>query len=236
LGNQLGNQSVQTNASTIFSGGLPDEIVAGVKLEVEGSLAGGVLTASKVEFKDSIKIESNVMAASGSTITALDGLGAPGVTVIANAFTRIKTKSDNVSPAPTVADLAPLVDRSVRIRGRASATDPTAIIATEIEDRGAADRNVSLQAVAENIVSTTSFTLLGVLIDTSSLEDSPLSASEFRNIDETGMTRTAFFGEITPNGGLVKAQGRLSAVLAGGFAFTPTVSGGDGLREVELEN
>lgn len=45
---KVGTQAVQTTASTVFEGA--GSIVLGTKVEVEGPLAGGVLTATKVSF------------------------------------------------------------------------------------------------------------------------------------------------------------------------------------------
>lgn len=210
----VNSQRVLTTGSTVFSGGLQSEIVLGVKLEVEGSLAGGVLTATKVKFKDSVKIESNATA-NASTITPV---GLPGITVTANAFTEFK------NTAATASSLALLNNRNVRIRGRASGT--TSVIATEIEDRGASDPNadVILQGFATS-VSNPTFVILGVAVNTSQLDD-PADFNGVNDIDNIG--RAAFFSAITPNGGLVKAKGRLPAGANALAAGT--------LREVELED
>ena len=47
---EIGSQTVQTNAGTVYSGGAAGDIAVGRKLEVEGIVAGGVLTAGVVEF------------------------------------------------------------------------------------------------------------------------------------------------------------------------------------------
>ena len=206
-------QRVVTTGSTIFAGGLQSEIVVGVKLEVEGSLSGGVLTATKVKFEESARFESNATV-SGSTIT-LDGI--PGVTVTANTFTEFK------NTAATAANLAPLNGRNVRIRGRASGA--TAVIATEIEDRGAADPNgdVILQgAVSAGDVTNPTFKILGVTVDTSAL-----GANDFQDVNDNPIGSVAFFNALTPNGGLVKAKGQLPAANA--------LTAGS-LDEVELED
>jgi Domain of unknown function (DUF5666) len=46
----VGVQPVQTTASTVFDGGTAGDVAAGVKLRVQGSLAGGILTATKISF------------------------------------------------------------------------------------------------------------------------------------------------------------------------------------------
>ncbi len=212
----VGHQRIVTNASTVFAGGLPSEIVLGVKLEVEGTLAGGVLTATKVQFKDSVKLESNAsVSADGSTVT-LEGL--PGVTVTANAFTEFR----NNTGGATASKLALLNGRNVRIRGRASGA--TSVIATEIEDRGASTQNVDviLQGVATN-VGDPMFKILGVEVNTSQLDD----PADFEGVNDQPIGRAAFFSALTPNGGLVKARGQLPAANA---------MAADRLKEVELED
>lgn len=47
---KVGTQAVQTTGSTVFENGTASNIVKGSKVEVEGPLAGGVLTATKVSF------------------------------------------------------------------------------------------------------------------------------------------------------------------------------------------
>jgi hypothetical protein len=214
---KVGSQQVLTNGSTVFLGGDKAEIAPGVKLEVEGSLAGGVLTATKVKFKDSVKIESNATA-NATTITSLDGL--LGITVTANAFTEFKGNT-----TATWDDLMPLNLRSVRIRGRASGAN--SVIATEIEDKGPAVGNadVILQGFATT-VSNPTFVILGVQVDTSGLSD----PADFNGVNDNDIGRTAFFSALTPNGGLVKAKGRLPVAL-GGNALAA-----DRLKEVELED
>lgn len=213
----VNSQRVLTTGSTIFAGGVQDEIVLGVKLEVEGSLVGGVLTATKVQFKDNIKIESNATA-NASTITPV---GLPGITVTANAFTEFK----NAPQGTTASNLTPLDGRNVRIRGRASGA--TSVIATEIEDRGAAANNPNADVILQGFatsVSDPTFVILGVTVNTSQL-----APADFRDVNDSPIVggRTAFFNALTPNGGLVKAKGRLPA--------TNALSAGP-LREVELED
>ncbi|HWQ37923.1 MAG TPA: DUF5666 domain-containing protein [Burkholderiales bacterium] len=205
----LGTVRVVTTGATLFLGGLQEEIAVGVKLEVEGRLSGGVLTALKIEFKDSVKIESNATV-SGSTL-ALEGL--PGITVTVNAFTEFKNTT------ATTSNLGSLSGKSVRIRGRASGA--TSVIATEIEDRGNPDIDVILQANATDVADP-GFTILGVRVDTTGLND-------FRDIDDNPIGRAAFFAALAPNGGLVKAKGTLPGVSGNALAA-------GALQGVELED
>lgn len=47
----IGDVRVLTNASTIFEGGIPNDIVVGAYLEVSGVSVGGIVNATKVEFE-----------------------------------------------------------------------------------------------------------------------------------------------------------------------------------------
>jgi hypothetical protein len=203
----INSQRVVTTGSTLFLGGLQSEIVVGVKLEVEGNLSGGVLTAVKVKFKESVRLESNATVA-GSILT-LEGL--PGVQVTANAFTDFKGNPD----------LASFNNRNVRIRGRASGA--TSVIATEIEDRGPSNANgdaILQGAVAKSDVTVPTFKILGVTVDTTGL-----AANAFKDVNDNPIGSAAFFNALSANGGLVKAKGKLPGALAVGS-----------LEEVELED
>ena len=207
-------QRVLVGSATIFVGGLPSEIVPGVELEVEGSLAGGVLSATKVRFKDGVKLESNA-SVSGSTIS-LDGL--PNITVTVNAFTRFE------GTTATDVTLAPLHNRNVRIRGRASGA--TSVIATEIEDKAPTNPNADVIVqgfVNKADVANPIFKILGVTVDTSLLND----PTDFLGVNDQPIGRAGFFNALTPNGGLAKARGKLPA--------TNAVAAGS-LKEIELED
>jgi len=73
---ELGGQRVAHGLlTTDYNGGVDTDIVPGVKVEVEGSLTGGILSATQITFEDGIELEANIQSIDGaaSTIT-LDGL------------------------------------------------------------------------------------------------------------------------------------------------------------------
>src|SRR5882672_5765948 len=181
----VGNQRVVTTTSTVFEGGVAGDIAVGVKLEVEGVLAGGVLTASKVEFRDSVRLEGDVDIVGASSLT-LRGL--PGITVTVNSLTQFEG---------SVSGLNNLVAGDhVRIRGRASGSNT--LIATEVE-RGSADPRVELHGPIQSITGATPnqiVTILGVAVDTTGV------AFEDAN-------RATFFSQAVA-GTLVKARGGLN--------------------------
>ena len=185
----VGSQAVVTTGSTVFQGGVAGDLVLGTKVEVEGSLSGGVLTASKVSFRESIRFEANVASKGASTLT-LAGLN--GITIETNSLTQFK----NV----TFAALA--VGNNLRIRGRPGANNT--VIATELELRDTQpDSRVIIQAVA-SAVSQPLVTLAGFVVDTTQIPN-----DEFKDINDNVIGRAAFFAAAAP-GKLIKARGTLS--------------------------
>jgi hypothetical protein len=185
----VGNQRVVTTASTLFEGGVAGDIAVGVRLEVEGVLAGGVLTASKVEFGDGIKLEGDVANLTASSFE-LNGL--PGITVMPNGLTEF---------SGGINGLGDLVNGNhVRVRGRISSG--ATIIASEIEKRST-DTRVELQGPIQSITGADPsqvVRILGVDVDT--------TAISFRDIDDSAIARAAFFAKAVV-GKLVKARGTL---------------------------
>jgi len=204
----VGNQRVVTTGSTRFEGGLQSEIAVGVKLEVEGVLAGGILTASKIEFRDSIKLEADIATIDlGAGNLTLNGL--PGITVTVNGLTEFKGGASSLNNL--------LVGNHVRIRGRLGSG--TTVIASEIE-RISPDTRVELQGTIDLIAGPSGsevVTILGVQVDTSTV------GFAFEDVDDNVINRAAFFAQAVV-GTLVKARGD----LVGGITVT--------WSEMELED
>ena len=191
----IGRQSVLTTPSTVFAGGALADIAVGTQLEVEGAISAGVLTAAKVTFRDSVRVEADVASinlASGSITLA----GLPGVTVSVNSLTEFKG----------VAALAGLAaSNHLRIRGRAGSGAAGTLVATRLERRSTASSpGVILQAPVTAVSGTTSVTLLGVVVNTASIAD-----AEFRNVSDASIGRAAFFAALKL-GAVVNARGSLS--------------------------
>lgn len=202
----VGAQVVVVTPATQFAGGLASEIVAGTKLEVEGSLAAGVLTASKVSLRDNVRLEGNVTSVNVSTGT-ITLAGLPGVTIAVDSLTRL----DKLSSLAALA-----LSNHVRVRGRSAGTG--GVSASELELRSTTpDTRVVLQGAVSAISGTRSVTMLGVVVDTSGV-----SEDEFKNLADQPIGRSAFFAGIRI-GALVKANGKLA-------------SGGVAWDEVELED
>lgn len=187
----LGNQAVQTDGNTLFEGGFPDEIVIGSKLEVEGKLSAGVLLASKVSFRENIKLEGDIATIDhGAGTFTLKGL--PGITVSVNSLTELDSSGEVFTDF--------LQDGHVRVRGRPSSGNN--VIAIRLEERSDSPDAI-LQGPVDNVIPEDSFSILGVSVDVSS----PLVV--FSNLNDAVINRTTFFNAVS-SGTLVKAKGELS--------------------------
>lgn len=179
----IGNQAVVTTAGTRYEGGTAADLIVGTKVEAEGAIAGGVLTATKVSFRDAVRIEGDIAGVAGNTLTIA---GLPGVTVSVSSITELKDV--------TLAGLA--AGQHLRIRGKLGAGN--GVIATRLELRSA-DSDVELQAPVQALTPETSLRLLGVDISTA-------GSLQYRDVSDAAITRAAFFAAAQV-GSLVKASG-----------------------------
>jgi hypothetical protein len=186
-GFMLGAQRVIVNASTAYEDGVVTDLVVGTKVEAEGPISNGVMTATKVEFKAGVRIEADVLTVVGDRLTLA---GLPGIEVQITAQTELKDLG-------SIADVVPGLH--VRLRGRP--VGETQVVATEFEARSP-NTDVELRGSASS-VSGTLITVLGVTIDTTGLPD-----SAFRD-DDAVIGRTAFFTGLA-GGRSLQAQGRRS--------------------------
>lgn len=187
----IGNQRVVTNGSTRYEGGVASDIALGTEVEAEGPISGGVLTATKVSFRDGTRIEGDVATVSGGTLTIA---GLPTATVSLTSFTELKGVTGALQPG-----------NHLRIRGKAGTGAGTGntLIATQLELRSATtDPRVELQAAVQAASPETSLRLLGLDIATG-------SGLAYRDVAGTDIGRTAFFAAAQV-GRLVKAKGTLS--------------------------
>ncbi|MFO0583633.1 MAG: DUF5666 domain-containing protein [Anaeromyxobacter sp.] len=183
-GFSIGDTKVSYSTSTVYVGGTADDLVEGVKVEVEGMVgADGVLAATKIQFKASVRIEANVEAKdeTAGTITVL------GIKV-------------NVTPSTQGLSVAgATVGTSVEVRGTMS-KDGSAVNATrfELKDFKAADRAFLRGLVTAKTA--TSVTIAGIVID--------LSKASLNSLSGGGMTLEAFLAAVTPGTTIVKARWR----------------------------
>lgn len=190
----LGNQTVLTNTSTRYEGGVATDVVVGTKVEVEGAVSGGVLTASKVSFRESIRLEGDVQTVNLATST-VTLVGLPGVSVQVNSNTEFKGGIAGISTLS--------VGNHLRVRGRPGSGN--GVVATEFERRStSSDTRVILQAPVTAFTAPNSLTLLGVVVNTNTIAD-----SDFKSVSDTSTGRSNFFAALRV-GTLVKVRGRLS--------------------------
>lgn len=189
----LGATPVVLTAATVFEGGAVGDIAPGTKLEVEGRVQNGTLTATTVEFRDNVRLRGT-LAAVDTLAGVLTVAGLPNVPVRVGAVTRFEN----------VANLAALVvGQGVEIEARAGAGD---VLATEIKAESSAGERVELQGPVSAIAGTASVTVQGTVIATAGI-------TEYRNLADAPVDRDTFFAALRV-GTLVKARG----TLAGGNA------------------
>jgi hypothetical protein len=182
----IGTQPVSTGSGTVFVGGALADVLLGSKLEVEGSIRGGVLVANKVRFLDSIRLEADVATRSASSFTLV---GMPGITVSVNALTAYDG----------VANLA-AVQPGDHVRVRARPAPGGGAVALQVELRNGGNRDTILQATVD-AVNAPNLTLLGQVVDTTAIAN-----NEFKSLNDAVIGRAAFFAAVRVNT-LVKARG-----------------------------
>jgi hypothetical protein len=179
----LGNVPVQTSVGTTFEGGTINDILVGARLEVYGSLVGGIVNATKVEFKwedGETELQANVAAinSSDNTVT-LAGLA--GLVLRFDGQTALQGQGN-----PRGLDDLRSGDH-LQIHGRLQGGDT--ILATEVE-RSDPSSTVQVQGsvtFAENPL----LVLFGSSIDTSTIPE-----SGFRGPYGTA-GRTSFFAGLS---------------------------------------
>jgi len=186
--------AVTTNGSTVFEGGTAADLGLNVKVEVEGDVdANGLLTATKVDIRraKSVRATANV----DSVDAANNSLVVLGITVVADALTRLEDKSSADTDPLTLSDIN--AGDYIEVRGDESPAGSGSILATIIE-RDDADTEAILQGFIE-IVTDPSYTVLGVTVNTD-------GSTVFRDENDVVITSTDFFARASVNS-LVKAKG-----------------------------
>ncbi len=191
-GFRVDGQRVDASTATLEPGSL--QIDNGVKVEVEGTISGSTLIATRVEARgNDIKLEATVSAkdASANTVT-LQFASGDTVTVQLNNQTQMEDRTG----AATNMMLSHInIGDFLEIRGFLSTDPMVPVVASEIR-RNSIDDDI-LEAPVDSFVPDTSFTLLGVSFGTD-------SNTSFE--DETGsLTRSGFYAKLA-TGCVVKVQ------------------------------
>ena len=145
--------AVSTNSNTTFETGNSSYLANNVKVEVEGSLSGGTLTASKVSLRDSVRVEGDITGLSGNNFNITN---MTGITFTVDANTEYNSSNDQLS------DFA----NGTHVRLRGVPTGATSVLITRLDERSA-DTAFYLRGPAETDNDTDSITVLGEVINIS---------------------------------------------------------------------
>ncbi len=188
---KVNNQSVQTSSSTRIEGGVGGDLANDIKVEAEGRLTGGTLIASKISFKESVRIESNAT-----------GTGS------ANMLGKVVNVTSKTEYSNLTGDLAGInAGDGLKIRGYVN-TDGS-ITATRVEKQNTvpSDRHIVQGPVTSKDATAKTLVILGFTINASGATSSDDSVDDsnphFANID-------AFFSAVTAGKTIVKARGSIS--------------------------
>lgn len=192
----MGSVRIRAEAETEFEGGTVDEIAAGVRLEVEGSVRGGVLEAEEIEFKDSVKLRSAVdtVSPTASNAGSLTLTGLVGLSVLVDGHTKMEGEGD----LKRLSDLRP--GDAVDIRGRPKSRHE--MLATELK-RTSPITEAVLRGPVESAADP-ALVLMGLAVDTSVISD-----RNFKAKDGAVIGRAAFFASLSTKT-IVELRGTVS--------------------------
>jgi hypothetical protein len=193
----INGTTVLTDASTRWDGGVPGDLVLGVKVEAEGVLAAdGTLVADKVKFKDYIKLQGepaslSVDASGYGTFTV------NGVTVRTDNLTR----QDDLVTSLQGGDF-------VELRGQL-ARDGASVVVTRFRTRN--DDRPIIQGLV-TAVSGDTLTILGKSVGITSAQLRNFRVSDAQ--DGAIMSKADFLAAIKPGETVVKARGSAPGAFA----------------------
>ena len=185
------NGQLVNYATAEFIGGPGIDLLNGTKVEAEGPIVSGVLQAEKVEFKENIEFEANAATVNAGIGTlTLEDLA--GITVVVDdALTEFEPAGSTLSNI--------VIGDEVKIRAREGSGGTIVAIELEILDQPS-DRAI-IQGPVESFVPLGDVTILGVAVDTTTIDD-----DDFKD-DDTVIGRSEFFNRLAV-GDLVKARFR----------------------------
>jgi len=156
----VNNVHVQTSPSTTYEGGTANDLVVGAHVEVEGSLVGGIVIATKVEFEGETELQANVATINLSD-NSLTLTGLAGLTIRFDS----RTELDGQGNPRRLDDLSP--GDHLSIHGRLQGGN--VILAKEVE-RTDPKPNVQVEGFVTS-ASDPLIVMLGASIDTSSVPE-----------------------------------------------------------------
>ena len=199
----IAGTTVTTSATTRWDGGLPADLLPGLKVEAEGVLgADGVLQASKVAFRASVRLIGTLAAKAGSGAAA--SFTVNGVPVRGDAFTDWRTSADALANGD-----------QVEVRGQADRTG-IAVVATRVDAKNGGNGRPVLQGLATAFdAAAGTVTILGMKVGSD-------GSTEIRGHETTSgvdgalMARADFFAALTAGVSIVKATGVKNADWSAG--------------------
>jgi hypothetical protein len=180
--------TTRLTGSTRFEDGVAADLVNNVRVEAEGHMAGGVLTADKIKFDDADRIVANADAAGSANVL--------GKTVVITSRTEVS------GLAGGVAGIA--LGQGLKIRGFSNPDGAiTATLVDKLSNPVEADR-VIIQGVVEAFSSSArTITLLGITIDAA-------GATQI-GLDGQTISLDQLFAQLTVDRTIIKARGSFSA-------------------------
>lgn len=188
----VGGFPVDASAAT-FEGGAASDLANDVRIEAEGTLSGGVLSAREIEFRDSVEIRSVVQ----SGAVASGDVGAFVILGKSFAVTGSTVNQEgNIDPGD-----------SVRVRGFLNA-DGTTLTATRIESLGPIDPDGHILqcVVTSRNSSTLHLSMLGIDVNAAGWNGAG-GGVNFRGFEGMPMGPMACFGAIVEGVTIVQARG-----------------------------
>ena len=162
----VAGKPVTTTSTTRFENGSAADLALNVKVEAEGQVnAGGVLVATKVQFKrqGSARIEARV----DSVDRAANELVVLGIDVTVNTTTRVEDKGDQRVANFNLGNIT--AGDFVEVRGAELPAESNDVVASRLERRRP-QNEVRLRGIVDTATSP-SFSILGVTIQTTAGTD-----------------------------------------------------------------
>ncbi|MHB1012788.1 MAG: DUF5666 domain-containing protein, partial [Desulfobacteria bacterium] len=200
--------------TTTPEGGTLSDILAGVKVEVEGvRKAGGALAATKIEIRraSNVRMESTVTYVTASTLTIF------GKTVTVNALTQYEDDR-SINPLKTFGQANILPGDTLEVS--AFIDNAASIVATRVEriDAIGPSSRILQGPVDTFLPGGPDLTILGIYVQGGS--------ATFQNADESAMTQAQFFQVLADD----QAAGKTTIVKARGTGSNPMSA-----NEIQIE-
>jgi hypothetical protein len=195
--------TVETTGSTRYENGAEADLVAGVKVEVEGQLdAGGVLHARKVSFRDVVRIQAAIESVS------FDGTsGTMSVLGIAVELPRF---------GDYVAGLGGAIGAGSVVQVRGYPTPAGGVVALRVDSKAGEER-VFLQGVVSGKSASASaepsFELMGYAVTTAGAAGDP---NFFQDRNDQPMSGVSFWEAVEVGQTVVKFRARRASDVSGG--------------------